>query len=167
MTESVTIRRATADDRAALGALWHELMDFHYQLDPEGFQMRADALDIWLPWLDEWLADPERVVLVADAGHHLVGYIFGKPEEGPPVYERRNHGAISEVCVTAGWRRRGLGRQLVAALLDWFRERGLTEVHVSAATCNPVSNAFWRAMGFHPHTVQMRRALAMAPTKAD
>lgn len=162
MSDAAEIRRATPGDRAAIGLLWQELMEFHYQLDLRAFEMREDALDIWLRWLDEWLTDPDRIVLVADTGHELVGYIMGKLDEGPPVFKRRQHGAIHDTCVAASCRRRGVGRKLVAALLDWFRERGLTEVHVGAAACNPVSNAFWRKMGFEPHMVQMRRLVDLA-----
>jgi ribosomal protein S18 acetylase RimI-like enzyme len=157
MSQDITIRRATPADRAAIGRLWQELMAFHHQLDPEAFELREDALDIWLPWLDEWLADPDRIVLVADTGRALVGYTMGRPEEGPPVFKRHRHGAIWDTCVTQALRRRGVGRKLVAALVDWFRERGLAEAHVSAAARNPVSNAFWRAAGFRPHMIQMRR----------
>ena len=107
MSDAVQIRRATPADRAAVGRLWRELMEFHYRLDPRGFELREEALDIWLPWLDEWLADPERIVLVADTGGEVVGYIRAKPEEGPPVFKRRRHGAIWDTCVTQALRRRG------------------------------------------------------------
>ncbi len=157
MTGPVRVRTATPADRAAIGRLWQELMDFHTHLDPEVFDLRDDALAIWLDWLDEWLADLDRVVLVADAGSEVVGYIMGKPEEGPPVYKRRQYGAVHDTCVTQTWRRRGVGQALVVALLEWFRARGLVEAQVGAAARNPVSNPFWRAMGFNPHMVQMRR----------
>jgi GNAT superfamily N-acetyltransferase len=159
MSGSVQIRQATPADRAAIGRLWQELMEFHYQLDPRGFEMTDNALEIWLRWLDEWLADAERTVLVADSGGDVIGYIMGRQEEGPPVFERRAYGAVWDTCVAASWRRRGVGRKLVARLLDWFGERGMTEVHVSAAASNPVSNAFWHQMGFEPHMIQMRRSL--------
>ncbi len=162
MSQNVTIRTATPADRAAIGRLWQELMEFHYQLDPERFELTEDALEIHLRWLDEWLADPDRIVLVADTGGEIVGYIMGNPDEGPPVYKRRWHGAIHDTCVATIWRRRGVGRKLVAALLDWFRERGMPEVRVSAWATNRVSNAFWRAMGFEPKTIGMNLRLDLS-----
>ena len=167
MSDDPHIREATLEDSAAIGRLWQELMEFHYQLDLRAFEMREDALEIWLRWLDEWLTDPDRIVLVADTGHELVGYIMGKPDEGPPVFKGRHYGAIHDTCVAASCRRRGVGRKLVAALLDWFRERGLTEVHVGAAAYNPVSNAFWRKMGFQPHMIQMRRHITTSRSPTD
>jgi len=161
MPHRVMVRRATPDDRAALGRLWQELMDFHGRLAPEAFALADDALSSWLGWLDKLLEDENRVVLVAQSEEGLVGYTHGAVEERPPVYRERRHGTICEICVTEDWRRRGLGRKLVGALLDWFRERGLTEVHVGAAACNPVSKTFWREVGFQPHTVQMRRSIEL------
>jgi len=158
MSDAAQIRRAVPADRAALGGLWGELMDFHRGLDPNTFALADDALSRWLEWLDMLMADENRVVLVAAAGADIVGYVHGTVDERPPVYRQRRHGTICEICVTEGWRRRGVGSRLVAALFDWFRERGLTAVHVGAAACNPVSNAFWRHMGFEPYTVLMQRS---------
>lgn len=167
MRGSFEIRRATSTDREAIGRIWQELMAFHADLDPEAFELRDDALSIWLDALDKWTEDPERIVLVADAGTELVGYTIGKHDEGPPVYRRRKHGTICDTCVTRNWRRRGVGHALVVALLKWFRENGLTEVHLGAAACNPVSNAFWRKMGFHPHMTQMRRHITTSRSPTD
>ena len=162
MTETIQIRTATRHDRAVLGRLWQELMEFHYRLDPDIFGLAENALSCWLEWIAQAMEDDNRIVLVAEAEGTLLGYIHGTVDERPPVYEERRHGTICEICVGEDWRRRGVGGKLVGALFEWSRGRGLPEVHIGAAACNPVSSAFWRAMGFRPHMVQMRRQLEVA-----
>ena len=159
MSDQVTVRRATEEDRDAIGRLWQEMMDYHCTLDPEVFALAEDALSCWLEWFDTILPEENRIVLVAEADGQLIGYIHGTVGETPPVYAQRKHGALVEISVTASWRRRGVGGKLVAALFDWFRERGLAEVRVSRSAHNPLATAFWREMGFEPHMVQMRREL--------
>jgi len=156
---ALEIRPATADDRQAIGRLWQELMTFHAALDPTEFTVKEGALSLWLEWLDSNIEGEDSAVLVADAGGEIVGYILGRVGERPPVYQDRALGEIHEISVTQTWRRRGVGRQLVAGLLDWFHERDLTRIRVSAAACNPTSNAFWRAMRFEPATNYMRRRI--------
>jgi len=159
MSDAVQIRRATPADRAAIGRLWQEMMAYHCTLDPEVFALAEDALSCWLEWLDTILPEENRVVLVAEVDGKPVGYVHGTVGETPPVYAQRKHGAIVEISVTASWRRRGVGGQLVGALFDWFRQRGLAEVRLGRSAHNPLATAFWREMGFEPHMVQMRREL--------
>jgi GNAT superfamily N-acetyltransferase len=159
MSEGLRIREAAHDDRAAIGALWQELMAYHVRFAPEEFDLADDALAVWLESLDQWTGDADWLVLVGEAQGELVGYLVAKTDQGPPVYRRREHGVIWDTCVAARWRRRGVGRKLTAYALDWFRSRGLSQAQVSAAACNSASNAFWRKMGFEPHMVQMRRKL--------
>jgi ribosomal protein S18 acetylase RimI-like enzyme len=155
MTESVTIRQATAADRAAIGRLWRELMEFHYQFDSRAFGLAPNAVDIWLHQLDECITDDEHLVLVAKAEDQLVGYAMGEVSEGRPMFRHGPYGHIGTFCVTANWRRRGIGRRMVERLLEWFRARGISEVRVTAWYSNPASNAFWRSLGFQPKTVGM------------
>ena len=122
MSDEVAVRRATAADRNAIGGLWQEMMDYHCTLDPEVFALAEDALSCWLEWLDTILPEENRVVFVAEADGQPIGYVHGTGGETPPVYAQRKHGAIVEISVTASWRRRGVGGQLVAALFDWLRE---------------------------------------------
>ncbi len=159
MSDQVTVRRATAADREAIGRLWQEMMDYHCTLDPEAFALAEDALSCWLEWFDTILPDENRAVLVAEADGQPVGYVHGTVGETPPVYAQRKHGAIVEISVTSGWRRRGVGGKLVAALFDWLRQRQLAEVRLGRPPRNPLATAFWRKMGFEPYMVQMRRVL--------
>lgn len=153
------MRRAMPADRDAIGRLWQELMEFHAHLDPGGFTPRPDALPVWLEWLDKLLAAGDAAVFVAEVEGQPVGYIIGGTAEKPPVYPDRRYGVVHDTCVTADWRRRGVGQWLFKALLEWFREQGLSEVRVGAAAANQVSNVFWQAMGFRPHVISMRRAV--------
>lgn len=49
------------------------------------------------------------------------------------------------------WRRRGLARQLVAALLEWGAEQGATTAWLHVETDNEPALALWDALGFAAH----------------
>jgi ribosomal protein S18 acetylase RimI-like enzyme len=74
-----------------------------------------------------------------------------------PIYPVGTYGFISDICVTAGWRRRGVGRALVGALDAWFAPQKVTSVELFAAALNPESIAFWRSMGYTDYLRLMRR----------
>ena len=77
----------------------------------------------------------------------------------PPVYERREYGSITDLAVTAEFRRRGVGRRLFEAARDWFASGGLDRLEVRVATTNELSTAFWRGLGFEPYMESLRRPL--------
>jgi len=155
MSDAAEIRRATPADRTALGRLCQELMEFHHQFDSRAFGLVPNAVDIWLHHLDECIADDQHLVLVAKAGGELVGYAMGEVSEGRPMFLHGPYGHIGTFCVTANWRRRGIGRRMVERQLEWFGARGISEVRVTAWYSNPASNAFWRSLGFQPKTLGM------------
>jgi ribosomal protein S18 acetylase RimI-like enzyme len=157
MNDDLRVRDATLEDRGAIGRLWREMMEFHADHDPRFFHLKPDALDIWLEHLDECMSDEENAILVAEAGGELVGFAMGRPGEDPPPFASPRHGFVTNFAVTAAWRRRGVGRRLVAALAEAFRAQGITEMRLTVAAGNPASNAFWREMGFEPWMVSMRR----------
>lgn len=158
MGEQVTVRKATGADREGIGRLWLEMMEFHRDYDPRFFQLKPDALEIWLRHLDECLIDEEQIVLVAEAEDELVGFAMGRPNEDPPPFRTPPHGFVTNFLVSESWRRKGLGRRLFEALAAELHARNLREIRLSVAALNPSSNAFWRRMGFEPYLVHMRRA---------
>jgi len=156
----ITIRRAVVADRAAIGELWWEMMVFHRECDERAFRLkpRAEATEIWLKHLAECMEDEKQIVLVADAGSEMAGFAMGRLGEDPPVFDIPPHGFVTNFLVSEKWRLRGVGRRLYEALAERFRALGVEEIRLGVAARNPVSNAFWREMGFEPAMVHMRKA---------
>jgi len=157
----ITIRKAVPADRAAIGELWWEMMVFHRECDARAFRLKpkAEAIRIWLEHLAECMEDEKQIVLVADAGSGLGGFGMGRLGEDPPCFDLPVHGFVTNFFVSERLRHRGIGRQLYQALAEHFRGLGVEEIRLGVAARNPVSNAFWREMGFEAATVTMVRSL--------
>ena len=97
------------------------------------------------------LAQPERFLqlMMYDGNRQPVGFIEGSIRmdyvngtESSPV------GFVEGVFVVPAWRRRGVARQLYAAIADWARARGCRELASDALIENEASQRAHRALGF-------------------
>jgi len=97
------------------------------------------------------LAQPERFLqlMMYDEKHSPIGFIEGSIRgdyvngtETSPV------GFVEGVYVAASWRRKGIARQLFAAIGDWARARGCRELASDALLANEASQRAHRALGF-------------------
>lgn len=152
------VREARGSDDRALLALFRVMMDEHRALDPR-FRLRPDAEILFREDLRERIHDRSSFVRVAEVGGRVAGYLTGTERINPPLLASRRVGYIHELCVEPELRRRGVGRALAEAFLEWCRARGLREVQLRAAALNPQSQAFWRRLGWDAWTVEMWREL--------
>ena len=137
--EGPEIGFATADDVPALVALLGELFsqEADFQPDPEK-QQRA---------LDYLLAHPEagRLFVLREAGR-VIGMANAlcsvSTAEGGPVL------MLEDVIVAAHARGRGLGRQLIAHVLQWARSEGFLRVTLLTDGANAGAQGFYQACGF-------------------
>ena len=155
---AVTIRRAQQSDLNQLLALWQELAELHADLVPE-FGLEPGKGQSVRAHLAELLRDDNERVFVAEENGALIGFINGAVRENPPVFAERYIGYTADAIVTARSRRRGVGEQLVNAINAWFRERSIRIIHLTAATGNPIAQAFWCKMGFAEYMTRMRSEL--------
>lgn len=58
---------------------------------------------------------------------------------------------LSRISVAQAWRRRGLGRRVMAGLTAWARERGAATVCVQVESTNTGALALYRELGFTTH----------------
>jgi aminoglycoside 6'-N-acetyltransferase I len=110
------------------------------------------------------LAQPERFLqlMMYDAKHEPIGFIEGSIRgdyvngtETSPV------GFVEGVYVVPAWRKKGIARQLFAAIGDWARARGCRELASDALLENEASQRAHRALGFEEteRVVYFRRML--------
>ncbi len=91
------------------------------------------------------LAEPESRYFFAGAEGTRVGQI-GVVDKGDGIY-------IRGVGILPEHRRRGLGRQLLAAVLTLLRAEGQTRFALDVATENPAALSIYKACGFQETTV--------------
>jgi ribosomal protein S18 acetylase RimI-like enzyme len=144
-----TIRPGTETDIPQMLQLWREMMDFHAQAEPRFRPLPPPTGEqAWERYLrqDTW-ENEDRAVFVAEADGRLIGQIMGVLRDSVPVFEAERFGYVTDIVVDPAARRRGVGLALFEALKAWFRKRGVPYLQLQVAHNNPVSQAFWRAMG--------------------
>ena len=117
--------------------------DQHLQLwhaDVEAFQDHWGGFDSSPERLEEWKRDPKwdpTLFVVAWDGDEIAGGVINEISATENAAFNRKRGWLASVFVRRPWRRRGLGRALVAASLLVFRERGLTSAGLGVDADNP------------------------------
>lgn len=113
-----------------------------------------DAAAIWAvesrsfsdPWslsgIGEMLASANTRTLVAEADGAVAGFLVAR--------SIREEGEILNLAVLPEHRRRGLGRELLTAGLDWLSKGGVREVYLEVRQSNAAALAMYRARGFRP-----------------
>ena len=138
VTSAVTIRAVDVDDAEALAALRAALWP-----DDDAAAHLREALDA--------LEQPDGAVayLAFDANGAAVGFAeatlrhdYVNGTDDSPV------GFLEGLYVVPAWRRRGVGRALVAAVEGWTRGRGCAELASDAELDNVSSHAAHVAYGF-------------------
>jgi GNAT superfamily N-acetyltransferase len=132
----------------------HEV-SFHRELrirvlsdSPDSFsetasEVEARPLSYWDD-LTRSVTEPNRhVMFVAFEGDAAVGTTYGILD-----HERSGAGRVGGMWVEPSQRRRGIGRALLGAVLDWARERGLKRVGLWAPVSEPAAIALYASAGF-------------------
>lgn len=158
MPEATLFRRARPDDGAAAGRLLARLDALHREALPwlcraPGEATRATA--DFAAWIHA------HAVFVAEHDGDLVGIVHGTTREAPdlPVFVPRRYGVIDGLTVASEWRRRGIGRRLVAAFEAWARSAGASGLELNVYAFNDEARRFYEALGYAPLRTTLHRPL--------
>jgi ribosomal protein S18 acetylase RimI-like enzyme len=157
---TITIRPATSADLDAIGRLGKLLVRTHYEFDPKRFMPTHPGMERgYGAFIGKQLEDPETVVLVAERDGALVGYVYGTLA-GPDWMSLRDEaGVIHDIIVDPEQRRGGIGRMLLDAALEWFREHHAPRVVLSTAQRNEAGQRLFASAGFRPTMIEMTREM--------
>jgi ribosomal protein S18 acetylase RimI-like enzyme len=139
----VTIRPAKQADRELVRELWQQ---FEEELDGPDYLRES--------WDEAWsdLSETVRggVALIAEEDERPVGFIFCVLGD---VGRKTAH--ITDLYVTPDARSRGIGQELLAAIVEPARQAGLDHVSLEVLTRNSEARRLYDRLGFAPVDVFM------------
>jgi len=151
----ITIRPAKVSDQDALGRYGGALMRQHHAADEKRFIQVADPEPGYGKFLVSRIPDPDSLVVVAEDEGAVVGYLFADIEGTSWMDLRGPCGFVHDVYVDESARRRGAGRELMRAALEWFRTKGRSQVVLWTKTRNEHAQRLFAALGFRSTMIEM------------
>lgn len=158
--QTALIRPVEPRDEAALARLWTMLTEQHVALDPRLPGATDGAPERYARRLLERRSDPSTMALVAEVAGEVVGYVLGAVIDlHPDLFQHVDAGFVADIFVDPAYRRLGLGRELMATLNQWFRQKGVRQVEWQVAARNPEGLRFWESIGGEALMIRMRLEL--------
>ena len=154
------VRRATSADLPALGRLGALLVGVHHDFDAKRFIAPTRQTPAgYASFLSSQLERPDVALLVAEEEGAVVGYAYATIEGFDYMSLRGPAGVLQDIVVDPASRGRGVGRLLLAAVLDFLRSHDAPRVVLSTAEQNEPAQRLFASMGFRRTMIEMTREL--------
>jgi len=147
----IRVRQASLRDYEELCALFDQLDEIHRQARPELFQPFPPPART-REQVAHWLAQPDSTVLVAQSEAGVVGLavLLTRTPSGFAGAVPRKVIEVDNLVVRDDQRGRRVGRRLLAASVEWSRQRRATHVEVAVHAFNSDARRFYESFGFAP-----------------
>ncbi|HYP74960.1 MAG TPA: GNAT family N-acetyltransferase [Polyangiaceae bacterium] len=164
MNEAFTVRPATIADYDQMCALLAEVDELHRVNLPWMFQKPA-AEPRPSDFFERLLENDDSELLVADAGHGLVGVAMALLRQSPDfaLFVTQSWCVLDNIAVAQAFRRRGVGSALIRAAERWARHRGANWIELGVYEFNEAARAFYQALGYGPVSTKLRKPLNVDP----
>jgi GNAT superfamily N-acetyltransferase len=126
-----------------------ELQNFERALDPR-MPSGEDIADVYIPDMLKRCRECNGTVLVAEVDNEVAGYVtimakVSSEEIGAGDLE---FGLVTDIVVMPGYRRTGLGKDLLAAAETYAKANGVKWLRIGALATNHAAIAMYSSMGF-------------------
>ena len=113
-------------------------------------------------WFLEVLANPNKMLFVAEAGGRVAGQILviDSVSMDDPIYRPRRYLEVDELAVLTPYRRQGVGQRLMRAAEQFAAERGITTIELNVWEGNLQALSFYERLGYRTIRRRMARDLA-------
>lgn len=156
------VRSAEERDIDAVTRLNMEATRLMRALSPQGFgealAARLDPHEEKL-FFEEASSDDNTVLLVAELGGEVRGFVMGVVETHPDDLLSAPFVTVQFIAVDERFRGSGTGRALMNAVEDWARSRGATSLDLAVWASNQPAQELFEKSGYIPLEIRMAKRL--------
>jgi GNAT superfamily N-acetyltransferase len=152
---AITIRPATLDDREALCTLYHEFHEFHVRGVPDRLLSLGRPPETYedsdlYEALGRIIEAEDSTILVGESAGQIVGLaeVYVRHDEPNPLRASYLHGDLQSLAVKEGFRRHGVGTELLSAAQEWAKARGATEMRADTWEFEEGPLGFYEKCGY-------------------
>jgi len=153
----VEIRKYADTDLEQVKKLLIELQNYERQFDGG----RAEATEEFATWylshIFDNVATQQGVVFVAAQGDMICGFTAGYVQE--ELERREQFFYISELVVTSASRGQGIGSNLIRAMENFARSKGLKSIRIGVLAASLQVHALYKKLGFQDYAIELMKSL--------
>ncbi len=149
------IRKAKTNDIETIHKLDKESVKYHKKFDKDFYTISEGFWKIKRDSQIKAIKSPTNLILVAEIDEKVVGYIWGYVE----TIMKHKIGKIQELIVTSKQRGKGIGKELIKRMLDFFKSRGCIISEIGVFVENEPTIKVYEKSGFKKKEYKMRLVL--------
>ena len=134
------IREATINDYKEIKDICQN--DLGYACDEEVVRLRIANLDY-----------NRECVFVAELDGQIAGFVHVEQYD---VLYSQSMANILGLAVSSKYHRRGCGKELMCAVEEWAKNRGISVIRLNSASIRKEAHIFYRNLGFSDEKEQLR-----------
>ena len=144
----IEIVKAEAKHIPDICKLWVEFLQYSEDFHPIYAIREGAEADMEKEFLRPAMANKNKLVLIALDGGKAVAYSVSEIQEPHKLKRKMTSASIDHLFVTKDCRRKGIGEQMYAEILKWFRSNDIDRVEVQVIVRNKAAQSFWRKHGY-------------------
>lgn len=148
----MSIRKAKKEDIESIHKLDRESAKYHKKFDRDFYTVSEKWWEIKKDSQIKAIKSPTNLILVAEAGKKIVGYIWGYVK----TIMKHRIGKIQELIVNSKQRGKGIGKELIRGMLDFFKERECIISEIETFVENLPAIQFYEKAGFRKREYKMQ-----------
>jgi ribosomal protein S18 acetylase RimI-like enzyme len=149
------IRKAKKEDIESIHKLDKESTRYHRKFDKDFYTISEKWWEIKKDSQIKAIKSPTNLILVAEINGKVVGYIWGYIE----TIMKNKIGKIQELIVTSRQRGKGIGKELIKNMLDFFKGKKCIISEIEVFVDNLSTIQVYEKVGFKKREYKMQLKL--------
>ncbi|MEM9103479.1 MAG: GNAT family N-acetyltransferase [Pseudomonadota bacterium] len=159
--EVITFRHANINDKDFILASALQLIKIEEDCQPDvSLPTSSNFQKHLMQWISSLIDSENHCVIITEFRHVQAACLIGTLElPKSPMLDFSLSGKIDLIWVEPAYRFQNIGRSLVSAAMEFFKENHVHHVDISHAYGNVKASNFWHNQGFKPAELTRRIVL--------
>jgi hypothetical protein len=156
----MNIREADAGDTEGIAALVRKCCALRASCDPARYELTADVIREYRIWFGHVAEDPRSLLLVAEEGDAIVGFLIAVVKREMPIYKLTEYALIQEMWIEpehdpAGAGPAGAGPGLIAKAASLLGAMDVRQIRIEVAAPDERLRRMLESAGFRVCSIDL------------